>query len=431
VTDVENVCRCRWMACSVCWLLLLGCGGALEFEGSEPQAGQPAPPIKADVVRVEPSLRPAVIPCQGMLTADQVANIATTVAGRVSRVHVSSGEAVRAGQTLVSLDSAELEADIHLATEVLQKTRDDLGLQPDEPLESADCECVPTVRVARRQWEAARAQRQQLEAAGEEPEGEEADLEALKRAEQQARIRYQIACQQAAEQVAAVQVLETRIELAQERLRHTTIKAPLDGRVENLHVRAGATVAVGAPVASVACTHPLRFCGEVSDRDARHLFLGQSVLIDAGTTPRTADVTRISPSIDLTSRTLRFEALVENPQGELECGGPVSARLVLPLYEPRLFVPRSAVAATGNQGHVWKVENGIAREQAVVIGERTDEGVEIREGLAPGELILANRKSGRKAAIEPTGAPVTWRLNEAEPLLPRTAEHESSSSPRR
>src|SRR5205823_6280131 len=150
-------------------------------------------------------------------------------------------------------------------------------------------------------------------------------------------------------------------------------------------------------------TGTVRFRGTMPERHAHRLRMGQEVVlkIEGFDGSRTARITRISPAVEEMSRSLAFEVLVENRNGELRAGMFGEAEVIVDPAAQSLVIPRAAILEFAGAEKVWKLIDGMAKEQVVRTARHSDRGVEIIEGLKPGDLILADAVQGRVARIEP------------------------------
>jgi len=157
------------------------------------------------------------------------------------------------------------------------------------------------------------------------------------------------------------------------------------------------------------------------ERHAHRLLMGQQVTlkIEGVDQPRVAKITRISPTVEEMSRSLAFEALVDNGNGDLRTGLFAEAEVMVDPAAQSLIVPPAAIMEFAGAEKVWKLVNGVAKETVVRTARHGARGVEIVAGLSPGDLILANASEGRVARIDAIAAP---GQNYAEPAEPIAAE---------
>lgn len=394
----------RWTGATIASGLLaalIGCGEPVESAEAEDQE-KPLPTLEATVMTVSSQQWPTIVRSQGSLFADEITAIGTRVAGRVAKVHVDLGDRVEEGDVLVTLDQEEFASLVQQA-----QARAAVGLEPGAPVERLNPENAPPVRQERALWDETKANL----ARGEQLRARQAisseEFERLAVAEQVAEARYAAALNGVHEKIALIGVRQAELTLARQRLRDAEIRAPFDGLVQSRQVSPGAYLPVGAEVLVLVRADPLRFRGTVPERYAGRLAVGQEVQlrIESVEQPRTVQVVRVSPSLDQRSRSLLFEATVDNPHAELRTGLFAEAEIVIDPDAQKLVVPHSAVLEFAGTEKVWKVEQGVAKEQSVVLGGRRPGGIEIRQGLADGDLVLLDASGGKMARIVPTGTP--------------------------
>jgi multidrug efflux pump subunit AcrA (membrane-fusion protein) len=132
--------------------------------------------------------------------------------------------------------------------------------------------------------------------------------------------------------------------------------------------------------------------------------------------PRRAEITRINPMLDQQSRSLAFEAEIDNSDQRLRTGLFAQAEIVVDPAAKSLVVPQTAIIEFAGAQKVWKVIDGVAAEHEVLTGQRRGEQREIIEGLSAGDIILTDAARGRIAKIRPTA------------VIGDTAESEEPSS---
>ena len=215
--------------------------------------------------------------------------------------------------------------------------------------------------------------------------------------------RFKSALNSVHEKIALIGVREAELSLAKEQLSDTVILAPFDGFVQQKAVSAGTYVRVGDPVVTIVRTDKLRFRGTIPERYSLDLSVGQSVqlIIESVDEPITAPVTRISPAVDLTSRSLLYETVIENGEDRLRSGLFAEARIVTDEDATAIVIPSTALVEFAGAEKVWKVVDGESREQQVLTGERRDEGIKVLQGLVEGDVILADGQAGKVAKIVP------------------------------
>src|SRR5205814_6775294 len=134
--------------------------------------------------------------------------------------------------------------------------------------------------------------------------------------------------------------------------------------------------------------------------------------------------TRISPTVEEMSRSLAFEAVVDNRNGDLRTGLFAEAEVMVDPSAQSLIVPPSAIMEFAGAEKVWKLVNGVAKETVVRTARHGERGVEILSGLVPGDRILANATEGRVARVDALAVPGQRGMSESPEI---TAGEESES----
>lgn len=386
-----------FVAVSIC---LGGCSAEESSTASSRKTELPT--VDADVMTVAPQLWPRMIRSQGSLTADEVAVLGARVEGRVESVHVDLGDSVKAGQPLVSLRKQEFQYRVEQAEAALLQARSAVGLKADEPVAKLDPENAPPVVEQRSMWEQAKEDHQRAERLRQQNTITAAELLQFQTTMAVAEARYNSSLNSVREKIAQIGVREAELSLAREALADAVVLAPFDGRVQLKSISPGSYVRVGDPLVTLVKTDVLRYRGMIPERYALVLTLGQDVQlqVESISSPLNAKVTRISPSLDLSNRSLTFEAEIDNSGNTLRTGLFAEARIVIDEQARAIVIPHSALIEFAGAEKVWKIVDGESQEQEVLTGERREEGIEILQGLEPGDQILVDAALGKPAKVQ-------------------------------
>ncbi len=85
-----------------------------------------------------------------------------------------------------------------------------------------------------------------------------------------------------------------------------------------------------------------------------------------------------------------MEALVPNPEGKLLPGFFATARLEMSGASRVLLVPLSAVRRDREVGRVFVVQDGVARERVVKLGEQVGDKIEITGDLSSDDVVVVD-----------------------------------------
>ena len=404
----------RLVVCVVWACVLSGCGDNSQEKSDAAKSAAPAPPAppaKVVVAIADSVVWPRTVHVQGNLVCDERVVVGAKVAGRIAELGqdtanqtVDLGSAVRAGDLLARLETDELQLKVQQAESQLEQVRATLGLEVNEDDSLLDPAKVPSVVQEKSLWDAALDNWKRAQALEQETAISGEELQQRKSAVDVAAARYESALHSVNESVAQLGVRRAELGLARQALQDAEVRAPFDGIVEQRFVAPGAYVQVGAPIVMLDKVDPWRFRSSVPEREAASVQLGQEVLvhIEGELDPLKAKVTRISPSVDLSNRSLTVEAspVAGDASDAVGSSAPPAARLRRGLFaeadmvvdpESRtIAVPRIAVREFAGVEKVWRIDNGSAVDQRVVTGRRTAELIEILEGLAEKDVVVVD-----------------------------------------
>lgn len=411
-----------WLTSLLVGLLAAGCAG------DPPSAAQPGPgaaprAVAVQVAAVEARVVERTADGTGSLLAWQEVVLNTSVAGTLDRLLVDLGDRVAVGQVVAELDRREFELAVAQAQAVTEAAAD--GLQRARSQVLAARAQLQQVRDSRRALEAnlARARagleeaRANLERTRRLIEGglvAQRDLDVARTLDGTAHAQYetaqveisqypdrvrvaeaQLASEQSAVRVAEADLRRREAEggLVRKKLADATLRAPIDGAVARRHVNPGEFVGQNTAVFTIVQADPLKWSGTVAEHAALDIQPGQTVRIRVDPVPGRrfeGRVTRVSPAVDVASRTALLEARVPNGEGLLKPG--LFARAAIVLREDRgvAFVPEAAVSYFAGITRVFVVAEGAVAERTVRIGARRDGWLEVIEGVAPGETVATS-----------------------------------------
>lgn len=195
---------------------------------------------------------------------------------------------------------------------------------------------------------------------------------------------------------AKVRQSEARFDLAKKRLSDTVIKSPITGEVKKRFVTVGENVKDKVQMFSIVSTGTLKFQGTVAETSVPRLKNGQTVevAVDAYREKTfKGRLTRISPAVDVRTRTLEVEASVPNPAGLLKPGFFAKGLILTSVEKEVPFVPSEAVYVFVGITKVFVIEDGVAREKLVNTGVREGSTVEVIDGISPGQTVATTNLS--------------------------------------
>jgi RND family efflux transporter MFP subunit len=335
---------------------------------------------------------PRTVTVTGTLAADEEVVAGFKVAGRVSEIAVDLGSPVRKGQVLARLDPTDFRLRVEQAEAALRQVRAGLGLPRDGLAENVDSEKTALVREARAVLEEARLNRDRMAQLWEKNYIARSEVDASLSRLVVAESRYQAALEEIRNRQELLAERSSGLALARQQLADAVLSAPIDGAVRERRASVGEYLAAGAPVFGLVRNHPLRLRVAVTERDASSVRVGQAVQVRLEGDPavHAGRVARLSPSIQEQNRTLIVEAEVANRDGRLRPGSFARAEIVVEADRTAVMVPASMVVTFAGLEKVFGVKDGKAVEKRIRTGRRSGDRVEILEGVAAGEAVVAD-----------------------------------------
>jgi RND family efflux transporter MFP subunit len=183
-------------------------------------------------------------------------------------------------------------------------------------------------------------------------------------------------------------------EAAQRRLDDYIVRAPTAGLVLRRDAEVGEVVDTPAALFWIGEPKPLRITAEVDEEDIAQIREGQRALLRADAFAGqvlNATVTQITPKGDATRKAYRVRlSLPEDTP--LMIGMTVEANIVLRETANAVLIPPAALRGD----HVFIVQGEVARRRQVTVGVQGPRAVEIRQGIAAGDVVVLDPPQGLK-----------------------------------
>lgn len=170
-----------------------------------------------------------------------------------------------------------------------------------------------------------------------------------------------------------------------------SLVAPFDGVLGKAKVSPGEFVNVGQALVSLTDIDNLRVEFNVSEKYFADVKIGQQVTLKSSAYPSKAfygKVAYIAPTINTEGRTISVYADVPNQDHMLTAGLFVNVTLLLGTKNNVLLIPASSLVATIDGQQVYKVVNNKAVAVNLTLGQRTENQVQVIEGLALGDVVV-------------------------------------------
>ncbi|HXY99116.1 MAG TPA: efflux RND transporter periplasmic adaptor subunit [Stellaceae bacterium] len=325
---------------------------------------RPPPAIVAMTVAERQSV-PHYLGGIGSIAAVHQVTIASQVGGAVTQILFTAGQDAAAGQPLVQLDDGPEQGD--LKNFEAQQRYDALTLKRNQELATKQAVAQSTVDQSQSLLDQANAG-----------------------------------------------IAKTKALIAQK-----LIRAPFAGRLGVRLVEVGQYVAPGTAMVSLTDLSRLYINFTLPEQTAASLTAGQEVEIGVDAYPEQrfkAKINAIEPQVTADTRTIKLQAVMDNPEGKLLPGMFANVRVLLPARPDVITVPETAVENTlyGDSVYVVEPEGSDdkgqpllkAKRVPVTTGEHVGGRVAILSGVKAGDRVVAlgqNKVLFDGAAVAPSG----------------------------
>lgn len=384
-------------------LFVAGCKSQYPAGARQNRAGDVSAARQVKTARVEETPFGEAVTANGTLAAYDQTTASVKVPGRLRTITVDLGSVVRLGQVIAQVEPQDYNLRVQQAEAALAQARARLGLSPDGRDDNVNPEETGTVRQARAVLDEARVNRDRSSKLVEQGVVARSDFDSADAAYKVALSRYQDAIEEIRNRQAVMAQRRSELSLARQQLADTSVRAPLDGIVQEKRASVGEYLAAGAPVVNIVKMDPLRLRAEVPEREAKNVRSGQNVrvTIDGDTNVYVGQIMRLSPVIAQQSRMLLVEADVRN-NGKLRPGAFAHAEIVTNDAQMVATVPSKAIVTFAGIEKVIVVQNGKALEKPVTTGRRNGEWTEIVAGVNVGDQVIVdpgNLQSGQPVEV--------------------------------
>src|SRR5262245_51671422 len=351
------------------------------------------PPLEVEVVKATRGTVTDEISSAsaGEVLAERDATVRADLSGRVLAVKHRRGDRVKKGETVVAVDSADLEARVKQAQATVEAQRAQVA--------QADAHADAGRKTAQRS--------RSLAERGAETEQMADDAEARSR---EADAAARAAHAQLDQSVAALQV-------ARVARSHAELTAPFDGLLVDITVDPGDELTMSGAVFQIVDDSRLRVEAPIDEADIGKVKVGQpaTLRLDAlPDQPIPGVVARMDPTVrkdEKGARTLKLEVEVANLEDAVKKGlrSGMSANVDIRVAEKQdlISLPSNVIVGRGTRRTVYVVENGVAKEHVAQVGLSSWERSEIVSGVTEGQEVISslNTKGLAEGVAVTTAAP--------------------------
>ncbi|MBK7105758.1 MAG: efflux RND transporter periplasmic adaptor subunit [Ignavibacteriae bacterium] len=184
--------------------------------------------------------------------------------------------------------------------------------------------------------------------------------------------------------------LKADIEFTNAQIAKTEIRAPFDGIVGLRSVSIGSYITPQIQVATIQSINPIKVDFAVPQKYYSEIKIGKSIEFAIPNVEKifSGKIYAVEPKIDQTTRTILVRGIVPNNNGILLPGAYVEINIVLENITNAMLVPTDALIPDIEGEKVFLFKNGKAIPRKVSTGIRTEENIQIVNGIEMGDTVI-------------------------------------------
>ncbi|MCO5169000.1 MAG: efflux RND transporter periplasmic adaptor subunit [Planctomycetes bacterium] len=315
----------------------------------------------------------------GTLEARVGVMVAPEVTGRLVEVTVDEGDPVKAGDLLLRVDDTELQRQVLMAAADLQAAEASLARATAETTRAQAVADAAARELARVRELAARTilPAADLDRATDAHAVADAGLAAARAGAAEASRR----------QEAAAQGLAVR----EARLAESRVRSPVDGLVVRRLREPGDVVIAGGPVLSIVATREMWVRAWVDESELPRLAPGLPARVVFRAEPGRdlpGVVARVGREVDRETREVLVDVRVEALPAAWAVGQRADVFITVARARAEVVLPVELLTWRGGAVGAHVLEGARARWRPLALGLRGASGVEVREGLAAGDVVV-------------------------------------------
>ena len=389
-------------------ILLTSAMAAFSSACSHEKAEETAVPVKAAAVRK--AIVERVITVDAVLFPFQQSALVPKISAPVKTFYVNRGSKVRKGQLLAVLENLDLAAAKEENKGAFEQAEAAYATGTAASLPEEIQKATGDAQAAKEMFDAEQKlydSRQELFKQGALPRK---DMDQAGVGLTQARTQYELTKRHLDTLNAVVKQQELKglegqlssargkYQGAQAQLSYSEIRSPIDGVVTDRPLYPGEMSSTGTPLMTVMDLSRVTARAHIPQDQAALLKVGNKARVDVAGLERPAEgkVTLVSPALDASSTTVEVWVELQNPQHALKPGSSVRLTIVSESVPDALVVPASAILNTPDGGTVVMTigADQHAHQQAVKVGIRQEDKIQILEGLAEAQRVVTEGAYG-------------------------------------
>ncbi|MDD2688617.1 MAG: efflux RND transporter periplasmic adaptor subunit [Candidatus Omnitrophica bacterium] len=169
------------------------------------------------------------------------------------------------------------------------------------------------------------------------------------------------------------------------------VESPMSGIIGRVYVDIGTQVSPQTPVALAVHMDKVKIDLDIPEQYLPRISVGQTAQVSVQAYPKekfTGIVSRISPVLDLETRTAPIEIVIPNPEHTLKSGMFAQVELAIEEHKGVPVIVKEAIMGKEPGIYVYVVNGNTAYQKNIKLGIRHAAHYEVSEGLKEGDLVV-------------------------------------------
>lgn len=196
---------------------------------------------------------------------------------------------------------------------------------------------------------------------------------------------------------------ESAVQSAIATLKQKTLLAPFSGRLGAFKISEGNYIKAGDPLVSLVNKRLLKVEYTLPEVVLPKLAVGQEIIVTTDSFPNeefSGQVTFISPSVNVDTRTVSVQATIPNPDERLSPGMFVHVSEVIAQEKNAVLIPDEAIIAGLKGSTVYRIVKGRAVLTKVKLGEHKNGLTQVLSGIkADDNVVIAGQQKLHDGAL--------------------------------
>ena len=180
------------------------------------------------------------------------------------------------------------------------------------------------------------------------------------------------------------------------------VESPLDGVVGRIYVDIGVNVAPNTPVALIVSMDKVKIDLNIPEKYLPQVLPDQNadITVDAYNGKFNGVVTKISPVVDMDTRTAPVEITIDNEAHMLKSGMFARVSLIIGESKAAPVILKESIMGKAPDAYVYIIEGNKALLRNVKLGIRQDGYFEVTDGIKEGDSVVVMGQQRLKDGID-------------------------------